>query len=261
MGRTIYLLGEDHAKADQTDLKLSILAVSKEYDITDFMVFDEHSTPSIRVTPRRTVSSIPVPPPIERLEKLFWILHHMARLKEELDDALLKEISFLVEDSCKKSVHPHEVEVHLPKIFKECKRRILEACAETHENTAKIQAYIRDMTLDELVVDSSFGSAMFQTYLLVEKAIVRNVVREDADASPETTFIVIVGEDHVESIERKLLTADPSFIVYTIHEDEKDMKMDIQKYKLAMGKKKRPKSRRRKPTRKGASSTRSSSTW
>ena len=260
MGRTIYLLGEDHAKADQTDLKLSILAVSKEYEITDFMVFDEHSTPSIRVTPRRTISSVPVPPPIERLEKLFWILHHTARLKEELDASLIEEISFLMEDTCKKSVPPEEVHLNLHKIFRECKRQILESCAETHENTTKIQAYIQDMTLDELVVDPSFGSAMFQTYLLVEKAIVRNVVREDADASPETTFIVVVGEDHVDSIERKLLM-NPDFIVYTIHEDEKDMKMDIQKYKLAMGKKKRPKSRRRKPTRKGASSTRSSSTW
>jgi hypothetical protein len=244
MGRTIYILGEDHLKADQTDLKLSILSVSKEYEIHDFMVFDELSVPSIRTTPRRTVSSIPIPPPIEALEKLFWILHHTARLKEELDADLLEQVSFLVEDACKKTVHPDEIEVNLPKIFKECKRRILEACAETHENTTKIQSYIQDLTLDELVVDSTFGSAFFQTYQLVDKAIVRNVVRENADASEDVTFIVIVGEDHVNSIERKLLTADPSFIVYTIHEDEKDMKLDMQKYKLAIGK-----SRKQKPTR------------
>ena len=236
MGRTIYIVGEDHAKADQTDLKVSILSVAREFGITDFMIFDEHSVPSIRVTPRRTVSSVPVPPPIEKLEQLFWILHHTAQLKEELDADLIDQFVLLVENVYGETIPPPEIELHLPRIFEECKRQILDACAATHERTTKIQAYIQDLTLEDLVVDQTFGSAMFQTYVLVEKAMVQNVVREDADASPETAFIVVVGEDHVDAIELRLLTANPEFIVYTIHEHEKDMKMDIQKYKLALGK-------------------------
>jgi hypothetical protein len=236
MGRTIYILGEDHTKADQTELKLSILSVAREYGIQEFMVFDEQSVPSIRMTPKRTLSSVPVPPPIEKLEKLFWILHHTAQLKEAMDEAMIEQLSFLMEDACKKSVPLEEVVISLPKIFRECKRQILETCPAIHENTTRIQAYIQEMTFEDLVVDESFGSAMFHTYLFVEKAIVRNIVREDADAPPETTFIVVVGEDHVDSIELRLLTDNPDFIVYTIHEHEKDMKMDIQKYKLALGK-------------------------
>jgi hypothetical protein len=234
MGRTIYILGEDHLRADQTDLKLSILAVSKEYKITDMMVFDEGSTSNLRRTPRKVVFSVPIPSPIERLERLFWILHSCAELKQESDAKTIDLVVDLMNDVFSIPIPSDAVMDLLPDIFKKCKRQIHIECSKTPKNTTVIQTYIESVTFDTLEINPEFGKAFYKTYFLVDTSIVDNIKREHRDAPPDTTFIVIVGEQHVDALEHKLLSADPSFIVYTIHEEEKDMELDTRKYKLAI---------------------------
>ena len=196
MKRTIYIIGEDHLKRDESDQKLDTLGQS--------IVFDEHHTSMKRGS--ANLSTVPTPLVYGKLEKLFWLLYHVARIKEEVTEKTVEMIPMLVADIFDDTMSIEEIAPQLPKFVVRCKKEIIASCTEIgpNEQTDTIMAYITPLKFSTLVVDSAFSTAFYATYVLVDKAIVSNIQREDEKQDPHLPFVVILGEDHVPSI-RKLL--------------------------------------------------------
>lgn len=234
MSRTIFIIGENHLKKDETEIKLRKLI--NVFDPTSRVprIFGESTIQIpflINSLTNEKVYSQPIPKIPSMIEAIFHIFAIFIFLRTE-PNSILKwngdedsiyshtpdmRIHILMKRILDIDISPKSIVKRSSSAFLLCKEKLVELCEIVGCPICKyIIREIKDITYSNINNDN-LTPILFESYKLVDDEIINNVNKDDDILNKNNIFYIIVGYDHVKNINNKLKSlTDRNYMVTVI---------------------------------------------